>query len=541
MLRARPQTPDNSSFIRPIRPMRRLPIRMLSAVYTIMLALASVFGVGLAMPTTAAAAPSSTSQIYFGLVYPNAPDIPTLQAKEAQLQHGMSLMLWYQDWVEGGQQQPFPVAKLDAVRAHGSIPVLAWYPADSAALTPNQPAFTLARIIDGNWDSYIRQYATQVKAWGHPFFLRFASEMNGSWTSWSEMSNGNQRGQYVRAWRHVHDIFTQVGASNATWTWCPNTEDATTTPLDGLYPGSAYVDWACMDGYNFGPDLGGAPWRSFSAIFRGTYEHILGLIPSTMPIMIGEMASSEHGGSKPEWIKDGLTVQLPSQFPRVKGVIWFDSTNPGLDLRIDTSPQSLDALRGALATGTYVGNSYRYLDHSPIPPPGGVAPKSSTPPVLHDVTSPAAGYVQVLDSTQNAPIPNARLVYEARTSPATDELGLVILPDNPQQITLKAIDVGGGALEVSLVLDRSSGYQIRIDVQTGEVTSIRVHDPPPSLPPMSPASAIAELKAAPRSFAAMIGMAGLTLFMAVILLARLGVYALARRGHSRRRRTAAIK
>ncbi len=35
--------------------------------------------------------------------------------------------------------------------------------------------------------------------------------------------NGDQPGEFVAAWRHVHDIFTSVGATNATWVWCPYT------------------------------------------------------------------------------------------------------------------------------------------------------------------------------------------------------------------------------------------------------------------------------------------------------------------------------
>jgi len=523
------RTPEahRSGHIPHSRLLGRMLYRMRSVVFALLLAIVCVCPMAFFTPARALASASSENSIYFGLVYPGAPDISILLTKEAQLQHGMSLVLWYQDWVMNGQQEAFPTSQMDAVRAHGSIPVLAWYPMDGTVNSPTQPKFTLTAIINGTWDAYIRQYAAQVKAWGHPFFLRFASEMNGSWIPWSEMSNGNQRGQFVQAWRHVHDIFTQVGVKNATWTWCPNTEDATTTPLEDLYPGSAYVDWACMDGYNFAVDLGGSPWRSFSQIFRGTYQHILALIPPTMPIMIGEMASSEHGGSKPNWIKDGLSVQLPGQFPRVKGVIWFDSTNPGLDLRIDTSPQSLAALSTSLASGAYTDNSYRFLDQSPIPAPGGVGTKPSRPPIFHNASGPAAGYVQVLDSTQNAPVPNAKLVYGDGTSPATDAQGLVAMQGNGQQVILNAISLRGGAVAVALLLDRSSGYQIQIDQKAGEVISVRVHDPPPQPPPPKPRSlastVVTALKAAPRSLVAMIALAALTLLIAVMLALRSGI------------------
>ena len=48
----------------------------------------------------------------------------------------------------------------------------------------------------------------QAQEWGHPFFLRFDWEMNGFWFPWSEGVNGNKPGEFVAAWRHVHDIFT---------------------------------------------------------------------------------------------------------------------------------------------------------------------------------------------------------------------------------------------------------------------------------------------------------------------------------------------
>jgi len=493
------------------RPPSELRLVVCAALLALIGALWSAGPVGAAGSARAAVASSAApdGNVYFGLVYPGAPDIPTLQAKEAALRRRLSLVLWYQDWVMGSQEQAFPAAQMDAVRAHGSIPVLAWHPRDGAVDSSTQPAFILTRIADGSWDDYLRRYAAQVKAWGHPFFLRFASEMNGSWIPWSEMANGNQRGQFVRAWRHVHDLFTQVGATNATWTWCPNTEDATTTPLEDLYPGSGYVDWACMDGYNFAADLNGAPWRSFAQIFRGTYQHLLTLIPATMPIMIGEFSSSEHGGSKPEWIKDGLSVQLPNAFPRIKGAIWFDSTNPGIDLRIDTSPQSLGALRAALASGAYAENAYRYLDQSPIPPPGGADPKPSAPPFFHGVMSPAAGYVQLMDSKRYEPLPDTKVIFAPGTSLATDTQGLVALPKDGAQVTLADIQVSGALLHLNLPLDRRLGYQIQIDLGAGEVIVVGVHDPPVARPQSDSLASVAAraFQHAAQSWDARIGLA----------------------------------
>ena len=85
-----------------------------------------------------------------------------------------------------------------------------------------QPAYRLSRIIDGDYDQYIKSWAEGIKALGFPIAIRFAHEMNGTWYPWCERTNGNRPGQYVRAWRHVHDIFSEVGATNVTWVWSPN-------------------------------------------------------------------------------------------------------------------------------------------------------------------------------------------------------------------------------------------------------------------------------------------------------------------------------
>ncbi len=215
-----------------------VPLRSVAVVASLWLFLGATLMLG---PGTVAASPAganSKAELYFGLMYPTTPDIKDLGTYETQIGKRVSLVLWYQSWKEGGQLQGFPTHQLDTVRQHGAIPVLAWEP-DAYPAPGTGPQFPLAAIASGTWDSYLRDYATAAKAWGHPFFLRFASEMNGSWTPWSEFAPGNGAGQFVKAWRHVHDIFASVGATNVTWVWCPNIGDATTTPLAELYPGKA--------------------------------------------------------------------------------------------------------------------------------------------------------------------------------------------------------------------------------------------------------------------------------------------------------------
>ena len=60
--------------------------------------------------------------------------------------------------------------------------------------------------------AHSERWARQVAAYKGPVLLRFAQEMNGRWYPWSESTNGNHRGEFVRAWRHVHAIFDRAGS-----------------------------------------------------------------------------------------------------------------------------------------------------------------------------------------------------------------------------------------------------------------------------------------------------------------------------------------
>ena len=184
-------------------------------------------------------------------------------------------------------------------------------------------------------------------------FLLFDEEMNGTWYPYSPGQDGNTPADFVAMWKHVHDVFASVGATNVTWVWCPNIverlADGTTTPipLDQLYPGDAYVDWTGLNGYNWG----GSDWESFSEVFRRSYAALLKLAPSK-PIMIGEVASAEQGGSKAAWITDALGTELPKNFPQVKAVLWFNwnilENGTRWPWEIESSPSSQQAFATAI-------------------------------------------------------------------------------------------------------------------------------------------------------------------------------------------------
>ena len=261
----------------------------------------------------------------------------------------------------------FPADPMESIRRHGAIPFFSWS-SQSIPSSLSEPNFQLSDVIAGTYDSYIREFAEAAKAWGHPFFLRFNWEMNGNWFPWSEGVNGNQPGEYVAAWRHVHDIFAAVGATNATWVWCPMIDPGNTMQdLASLYPGDEYVDWTGLDGYNWGPARAGG-WKSFNQLYEATYDRIVETIAPSKPMIIGEVGSTERGGSKAAWIHEMLS-ELPTNYPEIRGVLWFEKYDDGMDWPIETSTNATGAFAAGIQSSSYVSGDYSALPPSVIQPP----------------------------------------------------------------------------------------------------------------------------------------------------------------------------
>jgi hypothetical protein len=264
----------------------------------------------------------------------------------------------------------FPTDQFEDVRQHGAIPFFSWA-SQSTPSSLHEPDFQLSDVINGVYDDHIRTFAIAARNWGHPFFLRFNFEMNGNWFQWSERVNGNQPGESAAAWRHVHDIFTNVGANNTTWVWCPFVDpNNALQALGSLYPGDAYVDWTCLDGYNWGtPPNKPSGWKSFRQLYSSTYRQITDKIAPSKPMVIAEIGSTERGGSKAAWIRDMLGT-LPTGFPNIHGLLWFEKKDNGMDWPIESSDGATRAFAAGIRNSAYAGNSYAHLAASPIPPPG---------------------------------------------------------------------------------------------------------------------------------------------------------------------------
>ena len=268
------------------------------------------------VPAAAPAALVPAQGALLGHYYGNG----TIAQTDAKIGRKPAVHLTYYDFKDDWVKSPVNAADF----ADGRIPLV--------NVEPNNINFRA--IANGRYDAMLTRRADDAKALGKPFFVDFAAEMNGD-----EGWGGHDPARYIAAWRHIHDIFTARGATNVVWVWCPNNEDAEDSPpAVDYYPGDEYVDWTGIDGYNWGTSDPDFVWQSFSDVFAGLYPQ---LAAKGKPIIIGEMASDEAGGSKAAWLDD-VVPTLRDDYSLIKAIVWFD-IDKERHWPIDSSPSALTA------------------------------------------------------------------------------------------------------------------------------------------------------------------------------------------------------
>ena len=190
--------------------------------------------------------------------------------------------------------------------AEGRIPMLSW---DAAPST---------EVAGGVHDELIRARAQGLRDLSSEVFLRYGWEMDGK----KNAAWAGTPAQYVAAWRRAHDLFAQQGATNVVWVWCPNSGAFSDGTADQWYPGDAYVDWVCADGYNWAPAQSWAQWRSFADTFAPF--HAWGMARNK-PMMVGETGVQERAiGEKAAWFR-AAQADLPTKLPGIAAILYFDS------------------------------------------------------------------------------------------------------------------------------------------------------------------------------------------------------------------------
>lgn len=297
-------------------------------IFGLLVVLASV--VAFVWPTAPTSAAARVNPVALGAYIPHADESPSLiDAFEHEVGWRPVVVQSFKTF----DQAPIYFPQLDGIRNNGAVPMITWEPQ-----TSSEERISLAKIAGGYYDGYLKDAARTAAAWGKPLMIRFGQEMNGSWYPWSP-AHGNPARSFVRAWRHIVNVFRREGAHNVKWVWTPYVLTDGDLPFARFYPGDKYVDWAGLNGYNWG---GAFPWQSFRELFARSYHKLMRI--TSRPLIVGEVGCGEIGGNKAAWVRAMFRHDVP-RMPHIRAIVWFDDTDPKGDLRIDTSGAALSAFR----------------------------------------------------------------------------------------------------------------------------------------------------------------------------------------------------
>lgn len=299
-----------------------------------------------------------------------------------------------------GYGSPFPFRWVRELHAQGILPHIAWEP--NAGLDP---------VSDND---YLRGWAEAAGRVQGPVFLRYASEMNGTWQAYS----GDPEA-FIRKWRIVTGIMREL-APNVIMVWCPFATPQRT--ITDYYPGDEWVDWVGVNIYSV-HHYDGDPNRPAQddpvELLRYVYERYA----DRKPIAICEYAATHYcaacGRDVTEFGLKQMTrlyEALPTQFPRVKMICWFsvDTVGRGLasnNYSLLSSPAVLERYRQLTASPYFLGRVpelSRMVAELPPLVPAPAAPLVSPPVMSGDTAGPVETLVGPIPPTAH-PLALARL------------------------------------------------------------------------------------------------------------------------------------
>ena len=217
----------------------------------------------------------------------------------------------------------FAAAEARKVYQYGALPIIRWEPFKA----------TMADIAAGKQDTYITTFATAVRQLNLPIALTIAHEMNGHWYPWGTQTTKAK--DFVAAWRHIHDLFTEVDATNVIWTWTPNViNPVPRVKLAPLYPGDAYVDWIGIDGY-----FTHKGEQTFADLFQPTVEQVQDF--TKKPFLIVE-TGAEPGSMRTRAVNDLFAAVAKA--PEVIGFVYFNQKGSA-DWVLDHDSKAIAAYR----------------------------------------------------------------------------------------------------------------------------------------------------------------------------------------------------
>ncbi|MCX2453777.1 glycosyltransferase [Pedobacter sp. PLR] len=291
--------------------------------------------------------------------------ISTLK-KVKQLQRAFNtkfdLVSIYIPW--GDESQCYlPQRTVDSIYNNGSIPMVTWEPWQNLFAKneingkDKKDLKVFRRVLNGDYDGYLKKFSDQIKALNRPVYLRFAHEMDNPSYPWSP-SGDNTPDEYRTAWKYIHQYFSKNAVYNVIWVWNPWKPET----VDAYFPGMQYVDWIGVTNLNYGKPYSASGWQSMEDLYK--YFHQNPIFRSGLPVMLAEMGSLVSAGRQQEWFQQAFKSK--NKYPEIKGFLFFDSgydknvPKGGLEMVLNWRIQQPEEMRRLLK------ENHKGLDHPVI-------------------------------------------------------------------------------------------------------------------------------------------------------------------------------
>jgi len=251
--------------------------------------------------------PASGNKIYHA-AYPDfggTEDIVTderIYYFEDLVQKELTWAYFSNNWID---EIVFPIQNVNTILTTGKIPFIRLMARSNFNEDQPDPVYSMQRIIDGDFDAQLTQWAIDAANTETSLLAEFGTEVNGSWFPWNGIYNGGETSnnygdpnlpdgpeRFRDAYRHIIDICRENGATNITWFFHVDAEGQPNTnwnTIANYYPGDEYIDWigASVYGNHFQEE----EYIEFKDKLDMIYSDLTAL--SSKPIAILEFAITE--------------------------------------------------------------------------------------------------------------------------------------------------------------------------------------------------------------------------------------------------------
>ena len=251
-----------------------------------------------------------------------------VSAYEQAVGAGTTWIYFSDNWFES---RSFPTATCKWIRDLGKVPYIRLMLRSDVDQKHAEKTFSLARIVDGDFDDDLRNWGRDAKAFGSPILIEWGTEPNGDWFAWNGKWNGGSvvgPQKYVQAWRHIVDVMRSEGASNLQWVWHVNWFDVPErnwNAFENYFPGSDYCDWLALSAYGPTTPTTRDGTETLRFKLRNAYPRLLKLAPGK-PIIIAEFGCDLHNPhvNAAEWAKSALEDLFSGRWPAIIGFCWWN-------------------------------------------------------------------------------------------------------------------------------------------------------------------------------------------------------------------------